>query len=174
MKTFTWFVACCGVLLLVTSAAAQSPPADAAQLDAKVKQLTAQIERLQSEVDSLRAKSEPKLTTAVYQMDDLVTREPRMADGKDGKVDFEPWMFLIQRCIAPGSWQKNAGLGNISAFQTNLSLVANQTPEVHRELAIFFDEIRRHKQELEAMGLEVKISPKESLEDFGFFMSLGR
>ena len=59
------------------------------------------------------------------------------------QTDFQSLIDLIQSTIAPTTWDVVGGNGAIKAFETNLSLVVNQTQEVHEKLADLLEQLRR-------------------------------
>jgi general secretion pathway protein D len=60
---------------------------------------------------------------------------PFGSPGAGGRqTDFQSLIDLIQSTIAPETWDVIGGRGAIKPFETNLSLVVNQTQEVHEQL----------------------------------------
>jgi general secretion pathway protein D len=81
-------------------------------------------------------------------MQSLGTRAPTMAGGPGGLgggsgADFDSLIELIEQTIAPQSWDTVGGVGSVSGFETNLSLVVSQTQEVHEQIADLLDQLRR-------------------------------
>ena len=58
-------------------------------------------------------------------------------------ADFNSLIELITQTIAPTTWNTVGGPASVMAFETNLSLVVNQTQEAHEELADLLDQLRR-------------------------------
>ncbi|HRF02524.1 MAG TPA: hypothetical protein PLI18_18570, partial [Pirellulaceae bacterium] len=59
------------------------------------------------------------------------------------QADFDPLMELIQRTIAPDSWEELGGTGRMQEFESNLSLVIYQSQEVHEQIQDLLDQLRR-------------------------------
>lgn len=53
---------------------------------------------------------------------------------------------LIQKTIAPSAWDVNGGLGTIYYWRPGRALVVRQTGEVHDEMGVVLDQIRRAGQ----------------------------
>ncbi|NBW86779.1 MAG: hypothetical protein EBR23_08145, partial [Planctomycetia bacterium] len=69
---------------------------------------------------------------------------PFGSPGAGGRqTDFQSLIDLIQSTIAPTTWDVVGGNGAIKPFETNLSLVVNQTQEVHEKLADLLEQLRR-------------------------------
>jgi len=69
---------------------------------------------------------------------------PFGSPGAGGRqTDFQSLIDLIQSTIAPETWDVIGGRGAIKPFETNLSLVVNQTQEVHEKLADLLEQLRR-------------------------------
>jgi general secretion pathway protein D len=82
------------------------------------------------------------------QMPSTGSRAPTMAAGPGGLgggtgADFDSLIELIEQTIAPQSWDTVGGVGSVSGFETNLSLVVSQTQEVHEQIADLLDQLRR-------------------------------
>ena len=58
-------------------------------------------------------------------------------------ADFDPLMELIQRTIAPESWEELGGTGRMQEFRANLSLVIYQSQDVHEQIQDLLDQLRR-------------------------------
>jgi len=63
--------------------------------------------------------------------------------GGGAQADFDSLIDLIKTTIKPQSWDDAGGVGSISPFETNLSLVVSQTQDVHEELADLLEQLRR-------------------------------
>lgn len=63
--------------------------------------------------------------------------------GGASQEDFDKLIGLITNTVSPDSWVDNGGAGTISAFNVNLSLVVNQTQEVHEQIANLLEQLRR-------------------------------
>ncbi len=107
------------------------------------------------------------------------------------KPEFEPLIQLIKTAIAPGTWSQNTrpfdemgaygqgaglggdadepqeGVGSITPFYLNISLIIRQTPEVHDEIVDLLRQLRR-LQDLQ-VSVEVRFI---SLSD-SFFEQIG-
>lgn len=59
------------------------------------------------------------------------------------QADFDPLMDLIERTIAPDSWEELGGAGRMQEFESNLSLVIYQSQEVHEQIQDLLDQLRR-------------------------------
>lgn len=59
------------------------------------------------------------------------------------QADFDPLMELIERTIAPDSWEDLGGTGRMQEFESNLSLVIYQSQEVHEQIQDLLDQLRR-------------------------------
>ncbi len=57
--------------------------------------------------------------------------------------DSDQLIDLIQRTIAPGSWEANGGRGTIMYFPTKQVLVIRQTGEVHDQFRDLLQQLRR-------------------------------
>jgi general secretion pathway protein D len=58
-------------------------------------------------------------------------------------ADFDSLIELIEQTIAPQTWDTVGGVGSVSGFETNLSLVVSQTQEVHEQIADLLEQLRR-------------------------------
>jgi hypothetical protein len=87
---------------------------------------------------------------ATYYVADLVTpiAKPAFSDTgelrrvKNAKPDFETLLNLITTTIEPNSWDDLGGPGAIESFEGNLSLVVNNTPSVHDQVAELLAQLR--------------------------------
>ena len=57
-------------------------------------------------------------------------------------ADFTELISLIENTIAPDSWESTEGLGTIRAFPSTLSLIVNQTQEVHDQIQDLLEKLR--------------------------------
>lgn len=73
----------------------------------------------------------------VYYVSDLVT-------SPDGKLeDYDTLIDLVTSTIEPDSWVGVGGQGTLAAFQSNKSLVINQTGENHDKIHELFAHLRK-------------------------------
>jgi hypothetical protein len=98
---------------------------------------------------------EPKMHTRVYTVADLVVKhpervvvqagyhEPSAPEPAEVSVDFHPLVELITTTVAPDTWEGVGGPGSIEPFPTNLSLVVDQTEEVHAQIVDLLEQLRR-------------------------------
>ena len=117
--------------------------------------------------------------------------EPQQTEFTRDHVDFEPLISLIKASIAPGTWANNGrsdygmaafgqgagggfgdvdadqGVGSITPFFLNISLIIRQTAEVHDEIVELLRQLRR-LQDLQ-VSIEVRFI---SLSD-SFFEQIG-
>lgn len=64
--------------------------------------------------------------------------------GSGSGADFDSLIELITKTVEPDSWADGGqGSGTIAPFETNLSLVINQTQEVHEKIAELLEQLRR-------------------------------
>ncbi|HUT88588.1 MAG TPA: M56 family metallopeptidase [Thermoguttaceae bacterium] len=59
------------------------------------------------------------------------------------EADYESLIDLIETTVAPDTWEVVGGPGTIAPLKTNLSLVVNQTQEVHEEIVDLLEQLRR-------------------------------
>jgi len=89
--------------------------------------------------------------STVYYVGDLVVplRKPRftrtgeMERVKDAKPDFDTLIDLISSTVSPNSWDEVGGSGSLVPFEGNLSLVVQQTEDVHEEIVSLLAQLRR-------------------------------
>ncbi len=76
--------------------------------------------------------------------------------GGNGMADFDTLIQLIENEVEPDSWADNGGTGQgqISSFPINLSLVINNTQEVHDKIVDLLEQLR-HMQDLQ-VTIEVR------------------
>ena len=67
------------------------------------------------------------------------------AQGGAGQADFDSLIQLITSTVAPTTWDEVGGPGSIAPFATNLSLVVNQTQEVHEQIVDLLKQLRRNQ-----------------------------
>jgi len=77
-------------------------------------------------------------------------------------VDFDSLIQLIESTISPNSWSSVGGAGTIEEFQPNLSLVVNQTQNVHDQIADLLAQLRR----LNDLQVTVEVKFVSLSEDF--------
>ena len=58
-------------------------------------------------------------------------------------ADFDTLVDLITSTVVPESWASAGGIGQIEVFPTNLSMVINQSAEVHEQVADLIKQLRR-------------------------------
>ncbi len=63
--------------------------------------------------------------------------------GGASNADFDSLINLIKETIKPTTWDDAGGVGSISQFDINLSLIISQTQEVHEEIADLLEQLRR-------------------------------
>ena len=63
--------------------------------------------------------------------------------GGGSQADFDTLIELITTTIDPDTWEEVGGQGTIAGFPTNLSLVVQQTQEVHNKIADLLAQLRR-------------------------------
>jgi hypothetical protein len=64
--------------------------------------------------------------------------------GPPGTGDYaEELLDLIQRVVSPRSWARNGGQGQIRYWPPGQAIVVRQTEEVHEQLAILLEQLRR-------------------------------
>ncbi|MCG8587415.1 MAG: hypothetical protein MI757_22135 [Pirellulales bacterium] len=67
------------------------------------------------------------------------------AGGGASQADFDSLIQLITSTVSPTTWDEVGGPGSIAPFATNLSLVVNQTQEVHEQLVDLLKQLRRNQ-----------------------------
>ena len=65
------------------------------------------------------------------------------SSGGGSQADFDTLIELITTTIDPDTWEEVGGQGTIAGFPTNLSLVVQQTQEVHNKIADLLAQLRR-------------------------------
>ena len=88
--------------------------------------------------------AEARCEPVVYPVADLVEKYR----DRNGNItpDFDSLIEMIQSTVAPSSWDEVGGPGSIAKFDTNLSLVLDQTQEVHEEVVDLLEQLRTAKQ----------------------------
>lgn len=92
--------------------------------------------------------------TRVYSVADLVSPLPKSvtipaetsdpaAVAAQGEADFFPLTRMIETSVDPDGWASVGGMGHIAPHAGTLSLVVRQTAEVHDEVALLLEQIRR-------------------------------
>ncbi len=87
--------------------------------------------------------------------------------GGGAQADFDTLIDLITATIAPTTWDDVGGEGSIQGFPTNLSLVVNQTQEVHEQIADLLEQLRR------LQDLQVTIEVRFITLNDNFFERIG-
>ncbi len=87
--------------------------------------------------------------------------------GGGSMADFESLIELVQTTVQPDTWEELGGNGTISEYQTNLSLVINQTQEVHEEIVELLEQLRR------LQDLQVTIEVRFITLNDNFFERMG-
>ena len=84
--------------------------------------------------------AEARCEPVVYPVADLVEKYR----DRNGNItpDFDSLIEMIQSTVAPSSWDEVGGPGSIAKFDTNLSLVLDQTQEVHEEVVDLLEQLR--------------------------------
>ncbi|MDD3468684.1 MAG: hypothetical protein PHE53_01735 [Thermoguttaceae bacterium] len=99
------------------------------------------------------------------------------ASGGNSMADFSSLIDLITATVAPESWSDNGGSGEIMEHSMNLSLVINNTDEVHQKVEELLDQLRK-PQDLQ-VTIEVRfITLNDSFferigVDFDFYLNDG-
>jgi hypothetical protein len=70
-------------------------------------------------------------------------------------------MKLIAATIAPQSWCEHGGSGTIDYFPLTMSLVINQTPDVHEQIAGLLAALRRLQDQEVAVEVRIATMPEE-------------
>ncbi|REK17213.1 MAG: general secretion pathway protein GspD [Planctomycetota bacterium] len=65
--------------------------------------------------------------------------------GGGAQADFDSLIELITTTVKPQTWDEVGGPGSISPFENNLSLVINQTEDVHEEIVDLLEQLRRNQ-----------------------------
>lgn len=87
--------------------------------------------------------------------------------GGGANADFDTLIDLITATIAPDTWDDVGGDGSIQGFPTNLSLVVNQTQEVHDQIADLLEQLRK------LQDLQVTIEVRFITLNDNFFERIG-
>ena len=74
------------------------------------------------------------METKIYPVRDLVLPPNPTAETRP---DFKSLMALIEMAAEPRTWDDAGGIGTISAFENNLTLVVFQTEDVHEKIEAF-------------------------------------
>lgn len=102
------------------------------------------ILRRKQESERLAASLLPRVITKVYYVEDLAGLF-NQDDPQDG----------IGRIVEAVKKNVPTLKGELGGFPTNLSLVARQTEESHKEIAAYLQSLRQAKKTLEAAGIGV-------------------
>ena len=94
-----------------------------------------------------------KLETKVYPVADLVV-PPGATDAEE--ADFDSLIDLLKQNVRPTSWDDSGGVGSISPFGTNLSLVISQNQEVQDEISDVIDRLRKLNKEQAKLGVPTR------------------
>jgi hypothetical protein len=99
-----------------------------------------------------------RLITRTYSVADLVTPLPTDANGKESvlcKQSELPQQLILRitNAIEPDSWAALSGKGTIDYFPLGMTLVVNQTAEVHEQVARLLAKMRkdRNRDELKKL-----------------------
>ncbi|MCL2346790.1 MAG: hypothetical protein FWC50_00875, partial [Planctomycetaceae bacterium] len=87
-----------------------------------------------------------------------------------GGADFDSLIDLIETTIAPDSWDQNAELGtsgSITPYYNNLSLVINQTEDVHQKIEDLLAQLRKMND------LQITVEVRFITLNDSFFESMG-
>jgi beta-lactamase regulating signal transducer with metallopeptidase domain len=84
------------------------------------------------------------LQTAIYPVGDLVVPPNSTAETS---ADFDSLIDVIKTTVKPSSWDIEGGIGSISPFENNLSIVVSQTQEVHKEIEELLENLRTVSRE---------------------------
>ena len=95
------------------------------------------VVRFADEETDERAAEASRVYPVAYSVAGLVSVGKKAKAGKQPELDFAPIIEKIETKIAPESWANAGGQGKIQAFARTASLVVTQTPEVHKELAVY-------------------------------------
>ncbi|MDO4558764.1 MAG: hypothetical protein Q4C47_07355, partial [Planctomycetia bacterium] len=87
--------------------------------------------------------------------------------GGSSMADFDSLIDLIETTVAPDSWSDNGGSGEITEFSMNLSLVINNTDEVHQKVEQLLDQLRK------LQDLQVTIEVRFITLNDSFFERIG-
>ncbi|MGL4595375.1 MAG: type II secretion system protein GspD [Thermoguttaceae bacterium] len=83
------------------------------------------------------------------------------------QADFTELMDLIEMVVKPDSWEANGGTGTMSEYYPNLSLVINQTEEVHAEIVSLLNQLRKMND------LQIAVEVKYITLSDDFFEQMG-
>jgi TolA-binding protein len=106
------------------------------------------------------AQTRGKLGTRTYPVADIIFAEDATAlrklleqrslkKGEGGPAPEDAIITLITRSIQPQTWSESGGPGTIDYFPLAAALVINQTPDVHKQIALLLQELRRSQQAAE-------------------------
>lgn len=101
--------------------------------------------------------NEDKLSAKTYPVGDLIV--PTLNGSIDKKVAH--LMKLISQNVKPNTWAEKGGKGAIDYFPLGLTLVVNQTDEVHKELEKFIKELRKNVETEEKLREEAEKAKKK-------------
>lgn len=83
------------------------------------------------------------LQVIVYPVADLVSTFDANGQPIPGQADFDILINLITRTIDDTSWDEVGGPGSIHEFETNLTLVVTQSPDVHEKIRVLLADLRK-------------------------------
>jgi hypothetical protein len=95
------------------------------------------VVRFADEETDERAAEASRVYPVAYSVAGLVSVGKKAKAGKPPELDFSPIIEKIETKVAPKSWANAGGQGKIQVFARTASLVVTQTPEVHKELAVY-------------------------------------
>jgi general secretion pathway protein D len=83
------------------------------------------------------------------------------------QADFDSLIELITSTVKPQTWDTVGGQGSIASFETNLSLVVNQTQDVHDDIVDLLEQLRK------LQDLQVTIEVRFITLNDNFFERIG-
>lgn len=94
-----------------------------------------------------KTEAENMLKIKAYAVRDLVTLDspfrPAVPPGEPVGEDYAPLIDLITSTVAPTTWDEVGGPGSIKEFRNSHTISLSQTQEVHEELVVLLDALRR-------------------------------
>jgi len=87
--------------------------------------------------------------------------------GGGSMADFDSLIELIQNTVATDTWQDVGGAATIEPFEANLSLVISQTQEIHEEISMLLEQLRKMQD------LQVTIEVRFITLNDNFFERIG-
>ena len=108
-----------------------------------------------------KGKDADPMVVIAYQVGNLVL-PTESGDGGPPKPDFDPLVHLIVSVVEPESWEESGGKGKLVPIDKTLALVVRQTPGVHAQIRIAFDELRKLKDEFRVIRVEQTDKEREA------------